>query len=99
MRNHIVTSHARTLPDQKPTYICTRPTVYPIKFENLHNSDGAGVTEEHLDGGGGDGREVEGAQLAHERQMHVHVARLRELAPGLRVDADQLRPLRLDTTR
>jgi hypothetical protein len=31
--------------------------------------------------------------------MHVHVARLRELAPGLRVDADQLRPLRLDTTR
>mmetsp|Transcript_12668 Transcript_12668/g.31978 ORF Transcript_12668/g.31978 Transcript_12668/m.31978 type:complete len:243 (+) Transcript_12668:220-948(+) len=39
----------------------------------LHERDGHGVAEEHLDGGGGDGRQVEGAQLALQRQVDRHV--------------------------
>mmetsp|Transcript_12664 Transcript_12664/g.31966 ORF Transcript_12664/g.31966 Transcript_12664/m.31966 type:complete len:243 (+) Transcript_12664:220-948(+) len=38
-----------------------------------HEGDGHGVTKEHLDGGGGDGRQVEGAQLALQRQVDRHV--------------------------
>ncbi len=35
----------------------------------LHEGDGDGVTEQHLDGGAGDGRQVEGAQLALRTQL------------------------------
>eukprot|EP00976_Prorocentrum_cordatum_P017606 354438-Prorocentrum_minimum.AAC.3 len=64
----------------------------------LHDGNGAGVTEKHLDGRGGHGGEIEGAQLAHQGQVHIQVARLRELASGLRVDADELGALRLSTS-
>ena len=40
----------------------------------LHEGDGDGVAEEHLDGGGGDGGEVEGAELALEGEVDAHVA-------------------------
>lgn len=59
----------------------------------LHERDCNGVAEEHLDGSGSDRREVERAQLALQRQAHMHVAHLSE-AGGLEGgDAHEIRAL------
>jgi len=44
------------------------------KIPRLHERDGHGVPENHLNGGGCDRRKVERTELSLERQMHCHVA-------------------------
>ncbi|KAM1412505.1 hypothetical protein ACFXTO_025224 [Malus domestica] len=39
-----------------------------------HERDRDGVAEDHLDGGGGDRSQIEGAEFSLHWQMHVHVA-------------------------
>lgn len=53
-----------------------------VSCARLADGDGAGVSKHHLDSGGGDRGEVEGAQLALEGQEDVLVARLRRREGG-----------------
>ena len=54
----------RPQPQRKRRVLRSRPP-------HLHERDGHGVAKDHLDGGGGDGRQVKGAQLALQRQVHL----------------------------
>jgi hypothetical protein len=56
----------------------------PGESARLHYGSDDGVPEHHLDGGGGDGREAEGAYLPLQRQVHVEVAGGGERAVGPR---------------
>lgn len=53
---------------------------------HLHERNGNGVPKNHLNGGAGDRRQVKGAQLALQWQMHRQVAQLQQgsTRPGLR---------------
>ena len=56
----------------------------PGEPARLHDGGDDGVPEHHLDGGGGDGREAEGADLPLQRQVHIEVAGGGERAVGPR---------------
>lgn len=65
------------------------------QIPGLHERDRDGVAENHLNGGGGDRSQIEGAELPLEGQVHVHVANGGE---GIAVDGgdrDQISPLGL----
>lgn len=59
----------------------------------LHERDGDGVAEEHLNGSRGDGREIKRAQLPLQRQAHMHVAHLPQVGVFKRRDPHEVRAL------
>ena len=73
-------------------------TPFKALTARLHEGNGDGVSEEHLDGGGGDGRQVEGAQLALQRQVNRKVAQPFQRAAGYAGHAHQARALCLHRT-
>lgn len=60
-----------------------------------HQRNRHGVSEHHLDSGGGDGGQIEGAQFSLERQMHVEIANGHQGIGANRGDADEKHALSL----